>query len=218
MQKRSLSVQRTAHVYTLGQPGPEVRNIIIACHGYGQAAERFIRKFDGVAAGDDTLVVAPEGLSRFYWGGFDGEVVSSWMTRGDRLDEIDDYSGYLSQLLAQVQPQCAPDAQLILLGFSQGCATIMRWVVRTQPEAAHLVFWAGSIPEDIDYAPLQGYFADRQLHSFLGDADPFLTAEAIAAHEAMLAQKGLAVHKHAFAGKHTIVRPVLQDWYETVKQ
>lgn len=217
MQKHAFPVQRTAHVYTLGQPGPQVRNLILACHGYGQAAERFVRKFDGIA-GDDTLVVAPEGLSRFYWGGFDGEVVASWMTRGDRLDEIADYSAYLSQLIAHFLPQCALNAQLILFGFSQGCATIMRWAVRAQPDATHLVFWAGSIPEDIDYSPLHAYFANRQLHSFVGNEDPFLTPQAIAAHETMLAQKGLTVQQHSFAGKHTVVRSVLHDWYEGVRQ
>lgn len=217
MEKHALTVTRTAHYYRIGHPGPQVHNLVLACHGYGQAAERFIRKFEGIAD-ERTLVLAPEGLSRFYWGGFDGEVVASWMTRGDRLDEIADYTRYLTQLLDLYLPQCAPDAQLILFGFSQGCATIMRWAVKAQPDARHLVFWAGSVPEDIDYTPLQDYLSHRQLHAFFGDQDPFLTPELIAQHDAMLREKGLTVHHHPFSGKHTIVREVLHQWYAQVKK
>jgi hypothetical protein len=61
----------------------------LVTHGYGQLAKTFIRRFEPIMDAQ-TLVVAPEGLSRFYWGGFDGPVVASWMTREDRLDEIAD--------------------------------------------------------------------------------------------------------------------------------
>jgi len=213
MQKHALTVQRTAHYYTIGEPGPHIRRILLACHGYGQAAERFIHKFSGLDDGA-TLVIVPEGLSRFYWGGLDGEVVASWMTRGDRLDEIADYSRYLSQLLEAYLAKCPTDAILVLLGFSQGCATIMRWAVRAYPRASHLLFWAGSIPEDIDYQPHMTYLQGREIHILVGDEDPFLTPERLEWHRNMLAEKGLTVTEHTFPGKHTIVRSVLEDWID----
>ncbi|MEL6276926.1 MAG: phospholipase, partial [Bacteroidota bacterium] len=79
-----LPVQRTAHFYTLGEPSANVKRMWFACHGYGQLASTFIRKFDQLAGAED-YVVAPEGLSRFYWQGFTGKVVASWMTSADRL-------------------------------------------------------------------------------------------------------------------------------------
>lgn len=216
MQKHSLPVQRTAHYYTLGQPGPRIQRILLACHGYGQAAERFIHKFRGLDDGA-TLIIVPEGLSRFYWGGLDGEVVASWMTRGDRLDEIVDYSRYLSQLLNGYLEKCPEEARLVLLGFSQGCATIMRWAVRAYPRASHLVFWAGSIPEDIDYQPHMDYLSGRELHTFVGDEDPFLTPDRLEWHRNMLADKRLQVIEHTFSGKHTILRSVLEEWFAKLR-
>ena len=35
-----LTVPRTARYWTLGEPGPGLRQVWIACHGYGQLAAR----------------------------------------------------------------------------------------------------------------------------------------------------------------------------------
>ena len=100
MANHTLSVTRTARYSTQGLISDQTRYCILACHGYGQLAEHFIKKFDVIAA-DDLFVIAPEGLSRFYWGGLTGDVVASWMTKGGRLDEIKDYCNFLDQLKEQ---------------------------------------------------------------------------------------------------------------------
>ena len=51
---------------------------------------------------DKNTIIAPEGLSRFYKNGFYGEVVSSWMTKEDRLNEINDYILYLDTLIEEL--------------------------------------------------------------------------------------------------------------------
>ena len=79
MQIHSISVPKTAHYCTLGEPGPHIKYFWICCHGYGQLAKRFIRKFERIHQ-EDTLVVAPEGFSRFYWKDFTGDVVATHMS------------------------------------------------------------------------------------------------------------------------------------------
>ncbi len=207
----SLKVTRTAHYYTLGKPGPDVRYFWIACHGYGQLARHFITKFDVLPA-DRHFVLAPEGLSRFYWQGLSGKVAASWMTSADRLDEIEDYANYLQILYEQFRPQLPSGVKVILFGFSQGCATQMRWVMRHFPAFDHLIFWAGTIPEDIDYLPHQKYFSDKSLHVIYGTDDPFLTAERIAWHRQLLTDQQLTVEESTFAGKHTVDREALRQW------
>jgi len=213
MQHHTLSVSRTAHYYSLGEPGPHIRRVVIACHGYGQLARFFLPKLEPIADAH-TLVIAPEGLSRFYWNGFSGRVVASWMTKEHRLDEIADYAAYLSRLWAQWKPRVSPKTKLILFGFSQGCATVMRWVHREQPDAAHLVFWAGSIPEDLDYGPLQSYFGHRRLHLAFGDADPFLTADTLTAYRRQTRQAGLPVEEFPFSGAHEIPPSALKSFWQ----
>jgi len=75
-------VQKSAHFYTLGNIDASVDQLWIACHGYGQAASKFIEGFECIAT-PNRLIVCPEGLSRFYWDNKNNIVGSSWMTRKD---------------------------------------------------------------------------------------------------------------------------------------
>lgn len=213
----TITVPRTAHYSTLGHAGPGTRYFWIACHGYGQLASKFIRPFEAIAA-DDTFILAPEGLSRFYWGGFAGEPAASWMTREGRLHEIADYSNYLTTLYDLFLAQMPARVHIILLGFSQGCATQMRWVMRAFPAFHHLIFWAGSIPEDLDYRPRLGYFSDKGLHVAYGSQDPFLTPERIAQQRELIQANGLQVREHPFVGKHNVEEAPLKRMADWIRQ
>ena len=89
MQEHHLAVAKTARYYSLGEPGPATRQLWFVCHGYGQLAGRFLRHFEPLDDGS-RVIVAPEGLSRFYLSESPAErrVGASWMTREDRLVEI----------------------------------------------------------------------------------------------------------------------------------
>lgn len=216
IEEHHLSVQRTARYFTLGQPTPQTNCLVIACHGYGQLAKHFIKKFD-VIARPDTLVVAPEGLSRFYWGGLPGNPVASWMTKEDRLAEIADYSAYLAKLYEHFTSDLPANAQIILLGFSQGCATQLRWMTREKPAFSHLVLWAGGIPEDIDYTPAGSYLQGKPLHFVYGMEDPFMTPERLAEQQALAAQLPMDYQVHKFEGKHTVEREALQRLFAQIR-
>ncbi len=99
MDAHHLPVGRTARYYTLGPIGAATRQVWFACHGYGQLAERFLQRFEPLDDGAH-LIVAPEGLSRFYLSDNPRErrVGATWMTREDRLNEIADYVRYLDTL------------------------------------------------------------------------------------------------------------------------
>lgn len=213
--QHTLPVTRTAHYATLGEPGPHVRRLWLVTHGYGQLAKTFIRRFEPIMDAQ-TLVVAPEGLSRFYWGGFDGPVVASWMTREDRLDEIADFTAMLDQLYTYYVPLCHADVEIILFGFSQGTATQMRWIMRSFPHFHHLVLWGGQLPEDLDYRPHSNYFTDKQLHFAYGDEDPFITPERFAFLQGILDGSGLYFNPFPYVGGHKVERDALLRWYEKV--
>jgi len=215
MQEHSLEVRRSARYYTLGAFGPSIRYCWLVCHGYGQLAGRFIRKFESVQ-NPETFVIAPEGLSRFYWGGVSGEVAASWMTKADRLREIDDYCRYLDQLRQLYLDRLPPKAEIILLGFSQGCATQMRWIMQSFPRFDYLVLWAGALPEDLDYRPHRDYFADKSLHFIYGRQDEYLNEEMLRAQQTFFAQQELAFNMHAYEGRHRVDRQMLRRWAREV--
>src|SRR5437762_6388114 len=128
MQEHHIGVSRTARYFTLGDSSRGVGEVWFACHGYGQVASRFLEKLRVLDDGRRYLV-APEGLSRFYLSESPTErrVGASWMTREDRLSEIDDYVRYLDAVYADVFGSL-DRAQVTVhaLGFSQGASTVSR--------------------------------------------------------------------------------------------
>ena len=137
-----LSVPRSARCFSQG--GEAAAEAWVVLHGYGQLASRFLRGFESLAT-PSRLVVAPEGLSRFYLDAGGGKVGASWMTKEDRVREIGDYLGYLEQVRTAV----VPPVPLTILGFSQGVATAARWAVCTSPAPVRLIAWGGLVPEEI---------------------------------------------------------------------
>ena len=208
-QSHQLKVERTAHYYTLGTPGPHIQNFWIVCHGYGQLASHLIQKFTEIDDGK-TLILAPEGLSRFYWKGVTGEGAASWMTRYDRLDEIADYTRYLSQLYQMYRAQLDPQVKITLFGFSQGVATQCRWIMAALPEFHQLILWAGLLPEDLDYRPQRDYFASKQLYFVYGTMDQYVTPERLSWHENFQKEMDLSFTVRTFKGPHIIARPTLK--------
>src|SRR5881396_879853 len=134
LQEHHLTVSRTARYFTLGESPRGVEEVWFACHGYAQLAGRFLEKLR-VLEDRKRYVVAPEGLSRFYLTESPAErrVGASWMTREDRLHEIDDYVRYLDALYREVLGRVdGPAARVAALGFSQGTATVSRWAALGQ--------------------------------------------------------------------------------------
>ncbi len=210
-----LHVPRTAHYYTIGEASENTRYFVIACHGYGQAAGRFIHKFEAIA-GEDTFIIAPEGLSRFYWGGFTGDVVASWMTRGDRLDEIADYCNYLQTIYDQYTAQMPDNVKIILFGFSQGCATQMRWMMQNQPRFDTLLLWAGSLPDDLDFSERRDYFNAGQLLWTYGTEDQFIKDSFLEKQRQIMLDYDLKFDVSVYEGKHQIYREALRERFEAI--
>src|SRR5207245_11611792 len=151
LQEHHLSVTRTARYFTLGESSPGVAEVWFVCHGYGQRARRFLPLFEPRADGT-RLLVAPEALSRFYLEDTtvparERKVGATWMTREDRLSEIDDYVRYLDALHAEVFARVERGAvTLHLLGCSQGTATACRWAARGAARVDRLLRRAGGVP------------------------------------------------------------------------
>lgn len=210
MQHHTISVQRTAHYYTFGKPGPDIRQCWIVCHGYAQLADEFLENFR-LLENDHTLVIAPEGLNHFYRKGFDGPVGASWMTRRHRLDQIADYAGFLQSLYDHFVPQLAPDVRIILLGFSQGTATVCRWMLAQKPRFHDLILWAGMPPEDLDYAAHKDYLADKNLYLLYGTTDPFLTPDRLNTVQEIESKNGIDFSERSFEGGHEILPDTLRQ-------
>lgn len=205
MTQIKMKVPRTAHIYLQGTPSKHIEKVWIACHGYGQAAASFITKFD-VLDDEKTLVIAPEALSKFYWGGFTGDPVASWMTKADRLDEIADFCNYLQKIYDEFIPQLADNVQINLFGFSQGVATILRWIFQEMPKFDNLILWAGTIPDELDYTPYLEYLSDKNTQFLWGTEDELITPKRLEMIRTLMRAKGMQWEEMSYVGKHIVVR------------
>ncbi len=217
MRENHISVRKTARYYTLGDPrGDAVAEVWFVCHGYGQIAGRFIRHFAPLDDGR-RLIVAPEALNRYY---LDPVTVTSasrrvgatWMTREDRLAEIDDYVRYLDDLHAHVLAELgARDVAVHVLGFSQGVATVCRWVTSGAARVDRLTLYAGPIPPEMDLATHAPTFRRMQLSMVLGTRDEMASRAGVEGQEALLRAHDIPFRYVTFDGGHGITSEALDS-------
>jgi predicted esterase len=214
----AIVVPRTARYYTLGPTHGFPRELWFVCHGYGQLANRFIRQFAPLDDGT-RLVVAPEGLSRFYLDPIpvrrhdaSPRVGATWMTREDRDAEIADYVTYLEQLAGEVRhPLAGAGPRIVVLGFSQGTATVSRWLAASDMRVDQLVLWGGTIPPELDLAAWASRLHGAAITLVVGDDDEFATPASVTAEAERLSAAGVAFTLQRFAGGHAIESAALQQ-------
>ena len=209
-----LRVQRTARYYLLGEPREAVREIWVVCHGYGQLASRFLHAFEPLDDGS-RIVVAPEALSRFYLtegagARPDARVGASWMTKEDRLAEIEDQGRYLDAVHAEVCDRIPGPRPLHVLGFSQGVATAARWLARGRVRARSLVLWAGTLPPELSL-DAGSVLRELDLTLVAGTGDQFATPDLVRRQEEALEEAGVPFELRRFEGGHRLDDDVLAD-------
>ena len=211
-----LEVKKTARYYTNGEPSRNIRDVWFACHGYGQLAGDFIREFD-VIESPTRLIVAPEALSRYYihegpgFHGPDAKIGATWMTREDRDAEIADYIEYLDRLYEVVFSQVSrDDVRVTVLGFSQGGATVNRWLTRGRARADRLLMWGCLLASDSDLNEAATFFRDVELTLVYGTRDQFADTGMIADYEKLLSQHEVPYRVEKFEGGHRMDRETLK--------
>lgn len=208
-QQIDIKVQKTARYFILGTPSEKITSVWFVCHGYAQLAKYFINWLEPVA-NENTLIVAPEGLNRFYWEGFSGNVVASWMTKENRQTDIDDYVKYLDTVANTILKDLK-NVKINILGFSQGAGTATRWSTLGKISPDNLILWAGSFPSDIDYFENKEQLQNLRLHIVIGDNDEFMPEEKIQEKLADFNKKGIQHNLIRFNGGHKILpKPLLE--------
>ena len=203
VEEHFIKVERTARYVTAGELCAETPVIWIVFHGYGQLATNMITNFHTLAD-HEHYIIAPEGLSRFYWDGMTGQPGASWMTKEERLHEIEDYTNYLSKLFHQLHKEFPSNAQINVLGFSQGVATATRWLAHEQLSVARLIIWAGEMPHDVDYGALAPHLSDTEIYMVLGLRDPFITTDQMEQQKRFAANYLSSVETINFDGTHRL--------------
>ena len=211
MQQKNILVPKTARYFILNEPSEQIEQVWFVCHGYAQLANYFINNFDGLDK-NKHLVIAPEGLHRFYWKGFSERVVASWMTKEDRENDILDYVNYLNLVYAEVLSTLKnKNIKINVLGFSQGTATVCRWLASGNVKADNLILWAGAFPSDMNFQKDKETFNKLKTYVVVGDADEFISEDEVLKHSDLLKKNEIVFELIRFKGKHEISKEILLD-------
>lgn len=208
--ERHLEVVRTARYWVLGDDVARPAELWFVLHGYQQLARRFLERFETLADGR-RVVVAPEGLSRFYKDQAPGRhgpsspVGAAWMTREDRENEIADYVRYLDRLADTLLYGGRGKQRVTVLGFSQGVATAARWTVLGRTHADRLVLWGDWLPVDLDLDAAKRAWSHTDVVFVRGTRDELLADLRAAEVEAeRIRTAGLGVRHVVYDGGHEI--------------
>jgi len=207
-QEHNIKVVKTAQYYTKGANLSSCKYLWIMCHGYGMLAENVLSKMNW--ANDTHFFISAEGLSKFYWEGVSGRPVATWMTKKNRLSEIEDFSNFLSQIHNEYKTQIGAQTKIILFGFSQGGTTLWRWLHREKIDFDIFINYAGWIPEDIVFTDAQKeFYRDKKFLQLYGDKDRYLNEESKKILEYVIETHGFNVSIEKVSGEHKLYEEVI---------
>ena len=208
MNSRYVSFQSQAPYYVQGQYTPETRHVWVLCHGFGQMAKYFARRFD-VLDTQQHYLMFPQGLDRFYMDNYT-KVGASWTTREERDLHLFNQQAYLDQMWAQESPHIDwSKTKLHLLGFSQGVSVITRWAVLRQLPFDRMIMWAGGFPPELTSEKWAFKKAKAGFVVVLGNKDPFIDEQRLAEQQAILEQAIGQYELLRFNGGHEVNREMV---------
>lgn len=212
--EHELNFNYKARYYTQGTLTSETKKIWFVMHGYGQLARFFITKFNIISSAG-VVVIAPEGLSKFYLEDVtsrartgNNRVGATWMTRENRTVDIENYINYLSTVYKKEVPANF-SGEITFLGFSQGAATATRWAIDGSDRFHQLILWAGILPPDMNFEKAHEILKHKKIIEAFGKTDPYLTDERLKEVTALNTRLGINPTLIEFEGGHELNDEVL---------
>jgi predicted esterase len=142
--------------------------------------------------------------------GFSGDVVATWMTKQDRLTEIDDFSIYLSDLYEKYTNQIPKGCKRIIFGFSQGGTSAFRWMYKNKVSYDKILAYSSWIPEDLDFSKSQTPIHEKKIIYTIGKQDQFTSEEKRALLKEIIRRNGLHVDFEYYDGMHRVEKKQLK--------
>ena len=208
IQKFKIETTKSARYFQIGEINSETKNIWIVLHGYGMLPEYFIKKFQCIS-NKETVIIAPEALNKFYLRDNYSRVGSSWMTKVERLDDIQDNINFLNSIYSSLRLD-GLDFKLDILGFSQGGPTATRWVMKNSFKLNSLILWGCNLPEDCLTKIYKSRWDDFSLRFLIGKNDEYIDEEKILNERKKLDNYGLDYDFYLFDGGHNIEESILK--------
>ena len=216
MEKKNISISKKARYFQLGKISEQTKTIWFVFHGYGMLSKYFIKKFKPLE-NNQTVIISPEALSRFYIGENYDRVGASWMTKEDKLDDIDDNINYLNSLFTSITKNLDLNKiNINVLGFSQGGATACRWILNSNIKINSLGLWGADIPIDCLNENNREKWEQFKTTLIVGKKDEFISEENKKKFAKLLNSYNLNYDIIEYDGTHKIIEEVLIDYIQKI--
>ena len=205
--EKELSYTSSNSYSTLNELTEQTKYVWFVCHGMGYLSRYFLKYFDDLDP-TEHYIIAPQAQSKYYVGTQYKHVGASWLTKENTTVEIENVMAYFDAVLSQ--EQLPGNAQLIVLGYSQGVSVAARYVARRKMTCDHLVFLSGRVPAELRAEDFDFLQEQTQVHFIYGDQDQFLNEALLASEKAHLELLfGSTVTITEFEGKHEVRKELL---------
>jgi len=211
MHEYPVAYTQQSHFVTSHAPTGLETEIWLILHGYGQLSEFFIRKFRPVFDAS-RLIVAAEGIHRGYREGFSGRVGANWMTKHRRETDIENGMRYLDAVVDAVMNYYEVFPTINAFGFSQGAATVSRWVAHTALPVEKMVLWGGGLAHELDENVMREVAKGLDVTLVAGDKDPFIPGEVLEEQFERMGKFSFRnLQKRTFDGAHDLNERLLVE-------
>lgn len=202
---------KTGSVSLLGNPDIAT-NFWLVLHGYGQLAENFQKHFENWDL-DQHYFVFPNALNYFYLKSGKGEVGASWMTKCERENDISDNNTYLNNVYKQlILPYIKKSQQhFYVIGFSQGAATLIRWLAMENISIEKIILWGAIFPPDMEQEKYLINLKQTEWWYFIGTEDEFISKEEKEKQKQFFQSQKFSIHWIEYEGKHAFNGKLLSD-------
>ena len=175
--KKQISIPKTHKYSQIGEFSEKTNTVWIVLHGYGMLSEYFIKKFECIL-NEKTVVIAPEGSNRFYLNNNYSRVGASWMTKVDKEKDIEDNISFIETLYTKIVDDIGHNNfKLKTLGFSQGGATLVRWIMSNSIKVDSLILWGSDIPQDSLTNQNKSRWSSINIKIVIGKKDEYISDE-----------------------------------------
>ena len=208
--KKQISIPKTHKYSQLGEFSEKTNTVWIVLHGYGMLSEFFIKKFECIL-NDSTVVIAPEGSNRFYLENNYYRVGASWMTKLDKEKDIEDNISFIQTLYSNIVDEIGhTNFKLNTLGFSQGGATLVRWIMSNNITVDSLILWGSDIPKDCLTSEKKSRWSSIDVKLVIGNQDEYINEENKQKVIDLISSYGLKYELVEYEGSHKIIEKELE--------
>ena len=208
--KKQISIPKTHKYSQLGEFSKKTNTVWIVLHGYGMLSEFFIKKFECIL-NDSTVVIAPEGSNRFYLENNYYRVGASWMTKLDKEKDIEDNISFIKTLYSNIVDEIGhSNFKLNTLGFSQGGATLVRWIMSNNITIDSLILWGSDVPKDCLTEEKKSRWSSIDVKLVIGSQDEYINEENKQKVIDLINSYGLKYELVEYEGSHKIIEKELE--------